>query len=127
MQYTIASRIAHHVSAIVNCQNSGNIQWEATHKEELAKLVKESLPSGSGFDNGTQIDRDASKADKLVFLTSFHHMNADGFYTGWTEHRVIVTPSFSGFYVKVTGPHQNEIKTYIADMFYDALAVTMEA
>jgi hypothetical protein len=90
-------------------------------KEELDSLVREFMPSGSGFDSGTQLDKDACSEDKIVFITAFHHMGENGYYDGWTQHKVIVTPSFNGFNVRVTGLNRNDIKDYIGDHFYDCL------
>src|ERR1700733_9988314 len=87
--------IASLIQAIGNCQRSWNKEWEEKHGERLRHLV-ELLPSGSGFDNGTKLDTIASNAEKLVFTTAFHHMNENGYYDGWTEHTVYVTPSFDG-------------------------------
>jgi len=57
-----------------------------------------------------------------VIQADFHHMNGNGFYTGWTEHTVVITPSLAfGFEVKVAGQNQNLIKDYIADVFIQAL------
>jgi hypothetical protein len=76
----------------------------------------ETAPSGSGFDNGTQIDEDRS--DVLRFATAFHHMDECGMYDGWTEHTIRVKPSLAwGFDLKVSGRDRNGIKDYIADVF----------
>jgi hypothetical protein len=90
---------------------------------DLARhLVKDYLPSGSGFDAGTTLDEGASSPDKLVFDTSFHHMDEHGGYDGWTEHKVIVTPSLAhGCDLRVTGRDRNDIKSYIGETFAHAL------
>jgi hypothetical protein len=76
------------------------------------------MPSGSGFDSGTQFDYDKSTPEKLVFHTTFHHMNENGMYDGWTEHTVTVTPSFVlGYHVKITGRNKNNIIEYINECF----------
>jgi hypothetical protein len=80
------------------------------------------LPRGSGFDSGSEFLPEDSKRNRLVFKTSFHHMNDSGMYDGWTEHNVIVTPTFGGFDIRVTGVNRNEIKEYIADMFQECLS-----
>lgn len=74
-------------------------------------------PHGSGFDNGTMLDFDKSGGAKLVFTTAFHHMTEHGYYSGWTEHTVTVTPAFDGFDLKISGRDRNDIKDYIADVF----------
>ena len=103
------------------CVTSGNAEWERKWKDQIDEMLEE-FPSGSGFDNGTQIDLDASDDDKLMFTTAFHHMNDGGMYDGWTEHTVIVTGSLGmGFHVKVGGRDRNEIKDYISEQFHYAL------
>ena len=83
------------------------------------------LPSGSGFDNGTQLDTEKSNPQKLVFKTAFHHLSQHGFYTKWTDHTVTVTPSFYGINIKVSGRDHNGIKDYIAECFDSALNETV--
>lgn len=65
-------------------------EWLERHEDKIQKLVKEYLPSGSGFDAGTQINLEESTSDKLVFYTSFHHMDENGMYDGWIDLRVTV-------------------------------------
>ena len=121
MNNKIYSQLASIVGAYHRCVASGNAEWEQKHEERIEEIL-ESFPSGSGFDNGTKLDFDASGDDKLVFNTAFHHMNDCGMYDGWTEHTVVVTPSLSlGFHVKVTGRDRNGIKDYIAECFSCAL------
>ena len=65
-----------------------------------------------------------STPDKLVFYTSFHHMNDNGFYDGWTEHTVTVRPSLQfGFNMKISGQNRNEIKYHLHDVFYTTSGV----
>src|SRR3990167_6826633 len=95
-----------------------NNPYAEKHRESIKSIVKGHFPSGSGFDKGTVFDLNESSGEKLVFHTSFHHMNEGGFYDGWTEHSVIVMPSLEmGFRLRVTGRDKNQIKDYIAEMF----------
>ena len=110
-----------------NCENCGFLKLQARHEERVAQLERECLPSGGGFDAGTAFDADVSTAGRLVFDTSFHHMNEHGSYVGWSEHRVLVTPTFEGIEVKVTGRDRNGIKEYIADVFHEALSAEAPA
>lgn len=87
----------------------------------LADIERDILPSGSGFDSGTRIDREESTAARIVLKTDFHHMNDGGFYDGWTQHRVILTPTFDGFDMRVTGKDKRQIKEYIGDTFHAVL------
>jgi len=83
----------------------------------LGKKLRELLPSGGGFDSGTRLLMGDSGKDKLVFETAFHHMNGDGVYTHWTHHKVIFTPSFDDYDVRVTGINFDGIKGHIEDVF----------
>jgi hypothetical protein len=103
--------------------NAKHAEWFDKHEDKILALVKEHMPSGSGFDSGTTIDFDASHAEKLVFSMSFHHMNNNGYYDGWTEHTVTVTPSFQGINLRISGRNRNDIKEYIHETFMYALMV----
>jgi len=106
------------LGALENGRRSGNSLWIERWTERIENIVRNELPSGSGFDSGTTLNFEKSTPNKLVFDTSFHHMNDVGIYDGWTEHSVIVTPDLSvGFDLRVTGRDRNEIKDYIADTF----------
>lgn len=87
--------------------------------EQLEGLLKQHMPSGSGFDSGTKLDYSKSNTERLVFTTEFHHMNDAGYYDGWTTHTVTVRPSFTGLDVVVSGRDRNQIKDFIADVFYN--------
>ena len=109
-------KIASLLKSIESCRNTGNKEWEANHAATLEDLMEE-MPSGSGVDSGTKL-LDNSTPDRLVFQADFHHMDENGFYDGWTEHQIIVTPSLAyGFNVRITGRNRNEIKDYLADLF----------
>ena len=92
--------------------------------DDLDWLEKEYLPSGSGFDAGTKIDREASGKNKIVLTTSFHHMNDAGYYDGWTEHKIIIRPDLEfGFTFTISGRDKRGIKDYIGDIFQNALSM----
>ena len=121
---TVVKAIANAVQARISCKDKGNTEWFEKHTERIEQLT-DFLPSGSGFDCGTKIDLDASHADKLVFQTSYHHMNDAGYYDGWTEHTVVVTPSFIGMNIRVSGRNRNDVKDYIGDTFQSMLSQTI--
>lgn len=115
-------RLASLLQAARNCDAAKNAEWAARHRNTIRDLVKQHMPEGSGFDSGTELDEDASTPEKLVFTTSFHHMNDGGMYDGWTEHKVTVTPSLAfGYELRVSGRDRNGIKDYIAETFGHAL------
>jgi hypothetical protein len=94
--------------------------------DERARQIREALdmlPSGSGWDCGTKLDESKSTPQKLVLYGSYHHMNDGGYYDGWSEHTIVVTPHLAqGFQIKITGRDRNDIKEYLYDLFYEALA-----
>ena len=101
----------------------GNPSMAEHCMEEAHRLVREHMPSGSGFDAGTELVIDVCDSSCLVFKTAFHHMDEHGGYDGWTEHKVKVTAEFGGFDVYVGGQNRNQIRAYIGDVFHDALSL----
>jgi len=118
---TLASDIVNTLVARQNCEKSGNVEWREKWAERLDVLVS-NLPSGSGLGADTTLDEDKSGPTRLVFQTSFHHMNDGGMYDGWTEHTVTVVPTFTGLDIKVSGRNRNDIKDYIAEVFVSLLS-----
>lgn len=89
-------------------------------KDERQARIDAILPSGSGFDCGTKILNADEK--KIVFFTEFHHMNENGYYDGWTKHRITVTPDFiSGINIRIYGKNRSQIKEYIHVLFHGLL------
>ena len=86
------------------------------------KTCVDHLPDGSGWNSGTKLDLDASHASKLVLYGSFHHMDENGYYDGWTEHTITVKPSLtSDFDLRISGSNRNDIKDYLYQTFDYAL------
>jgi len=113
---TVAEAISAAIYARENCMESNNFAWVSRWDDRLREL-EDMLPSGSGFDSGTQILKNESSTDRIVLQTSFHHM-VEGYYDGWTDHRIIVRPSFiGGFKLTVGGSNRNDIKEYIYETF----------
>jgi len=118
-------RIVDNNRSLVRIISDGVFQLEHNSGTDLSdnylslfeSIERNLLPTGSGFDNGTTIDVEKSSINKIVFNTSFHHMNEHGYYTRWSEHKVTVTPAFNGLNIKVSGRDINDIKEYIADSF----------
>lgn len=120
-------QLASLVQARKNCADGTNPEWFERHGENATKLTDDHMPHGSGFDSGTKLDLDASSGERLVFHTEYHHMNEVGFYDGWTEHSVIVTPSLQfGFTMRITGRNRNDIKEYMYDVFWECLNTDIE-
>ena len=81
------------IEARNHCHKTGNAEWFGKHSDAILRLVNRFMPSGSGIDSGTTIDIEFSRPNRIIFNTSFHHMDENGSYDGWTKHDVIVTPS----------------------------------
>jgi hypothetical protein len=112
--------IAMKIGARLNCIQSGNDAWVDRHEEDILKLADE-LPHGSGIDGENEIDLSKSTGEKIVIHTSFHHMNENGMYDGWTGHTLTITASlYNGYYMKISGRNRNDIKDYLHECFsYD--------
>ena len=121
MKQTLIAKIANTIDAYKRCIETSN-DYSSIHLDTIKTIERDYLLRGSGIDSGCTINIEKSSADKVVIETSFHHMDANGYYDGWTQHSIIITPSFYGFHVKVTGKDKNMIKDYLADEFNDCLS-----
>lgn len=126
MEHFLYRRIASKVQAVANCVASSNNEWLDRHTADVAQMVADFMPSGSGIDQGTKFEWDRSTSERLVFRTAFHHMNGAGMYDGWTEHFVTVTPSLAfGIELKISGQDRNDVKELLHQVFYDALTMVL--
>lgn len=113
------------IAALANCRKAGAVEWEERWEARIKDLGA-TLPSGSGLDT-PRIDFDASNDNKIVFNTSYHHMNENGFYTHWTDHKITVVPSLMhDFDLKIGGRDHNEVKEYLHEVFATALSEQVE-
>ena len=113
----IYQKIAHLLQAIRNCNESCNVEWLEKHQETLDAIARHCLPRGSGFDAGTTIDEE-STPQRIILHTSFHHLDENGFYCGWSDHDVIVSPCLMfDFQTRITGRDKRDIKDYIQSEF----------
>ena len=123
MKRTVASELSTRLLAMEYCCKSSNVEWFKRHRRTIDAIVKQFLPSGSGFDSGIEflnLDGRAHDGTSLKFRAAFHHMDESG-YTGWTTHCITVRATFAGFDLKISGSNKNDIKDYIADTFNIAL------
>lgn len=123
---TVVQMIASLLVARENCVRSDNQDWLERHNARLVDLIKNHLPSGSGIDRGTRLDYSRSNGTKIVLDTAFHHMDSNGYYDGWTEHGVIVRPTFDDIDISIKGHNKNDIKDYLHDVFRSALLTYVE-
>lgn len=113
-------RLASTLQAVKNCEASDKAVWLEKH-EATIETIMNTAPSGSGIDSGTKLIHDECNPSRLVFQADFHHMNEGGYYAGWSEHKVTVTPSFDGIDLSISGRNRNDIKEYLHDAFYQWL------
>lgn len=119
-EYTqkLYKHIASKICARLSCLKNNNTEWFDKHTESIEYIAKKFLPHGSGFDCGCTINLERSNADKIVIDTSYHFMNNGGYYDGWEDYTIIITPSLmSGFNMRIVGKNRDDIKDYIYDCF----------
>jgi hypothetical protein len=114
---SIAAQLDIIARAYENINSTGEIKQGWIDGAEIRiKSAMDSAPHGSGIDSGIQLD-DSSTAQKLVFTFGFHHMNENGMYDGWTQHKAIITPDLQfGYRLKITGRDRNQIKEYLYEI-----------
>lgn len=104
MKRRIYQEISSRLQARLNCEKSNNMEWLEKHQTAIDDICKNHLPHGSGFNQGTTLFYLESKPEKLVFIAPFHHMNENGFYDGWSNLKIVITPSLQyNFNIKITG------------------------
>lgn len=124
MSTPLYKEIASTINALKNLRSRTlvNKEWEDRWESRLEQIQNALLPSGSGIDSGTTISFEESSEDKIVLLTSFHHMNEHGYYDGWTDHKVTVRASLQfDIDIKIGGRDRNQIKDYLHDVFHECL------
>lgn len=107
------------IQARINCIKDENTIWIQTHEETLLELSQH-LPHGSGIESA--IDVSNSLPNKIILNVSYHHMNENGYYDGYTYHIIKITPDLSsGFNLSISGKNRNDIKEYLYECFYTSL------
>lgn len=115
------------VTARLNCVETNNGKWFQRWEDYLHTIEANNLPSGSGFDAGTTINLERSGRERIVLDVSYHHMNGQGVYDKWSEHSIIVYPTFDSFKLRITGRNINHIKDYLDDVFSNVLMELYDA
>lgn len=114
--------IARSFDAMQSCHKSGNTEWENKHADSIVAQVNKYMPHGSGIDAGVKFDFERSKHDKLVFTFGYHAMNENGYYVGWYDYTLTVSPSMAfDFDMKLNGKDYHGSKDYLLDLFSEAL------
>ena len=120
-------KLASLLQARKNCLLSNNVEWAEKHEENIINLVEKYMPCGSGFDNGTLFNFEKSNTDRLIFNSSFHYMDNNGYYIGWSDFTITATPSLQ-FGINVRIKSEGKVikrfyydKDYFMDVFADCL------
>ena len=121
----VYQKLAGRFSAYLNCIKENNEEWEQNHKDSIETITNVCLPSGPGIDSGNSFDFNKSKQNKLVINSSWHIMNQNGYYDGWIDFTVTITPDLiSELNIDIRGnfgkKHQ-DLKSYLSDLYYSAL------
>lgn len=104
---------------------AGSEEFKQNHEETINKAV-DLLPHGYGIDGDTVFDFEKSKPDKLIINSWFHYMNDGGYCDGWTEFKIVVTPSWTSPNVDIIGRFKSAgqyygVKEYLEEVFYDGM------
>ena len=127
----VYQEIAYLMTAIENCKESGNIDWEYKHEEKLDRIIKACLPNGSGFDSGVKlVIDDTTIRNKIVFSSPFHCMDEQGGYADWVFPTIIITPDWQDINLKVNwhgyrGKYKFLLDDMIQDVWYTMLTNTL--
>lgn len=112
--------LAHHIASALQAHRytyDNSLDFAPVWEALLDVIERKALPSGSGFDSGTTIDRSVVFSKEFRLVTSFHHMSEHGYYDGWTDHVVAVKPDWNGVEIDVSGPDRHDVNDYIGEMF----------
>ena len=103
------------------------VDWNPTgsyiisKNEQMEDLVKNYLPSGSGFDGDISID-ERSTDEKIIIRVEYHHMDTNGFYDGWSTFKVIITASMAYNYcMQVKG--ESVVRKYFYHVGFDDFVI----
>ena len=78
--------------------------------------------SAGFYDAGCHINLPRSNENKIVIDFSYHFMDTNGFYAGWEDYTLYITPDLSNdFILRITGKDRNDIKEYLYQTFNYAL------
>ena len=124
MKTTFIAKIARTIQARQTSIERNNQEWITNHTKKLDEYNL-LLPSGSGLDVGCNIDYDNSTFERVVICTAFHHMDENGYYNGWTDHRIIVKPEFDGIKIIISGKDRDH-KDYLHEVFENCLMSEMD-
>jgi hypothetical protein len=108
--------LARLIQARLNSLKNHNEEWVEKHTVYINEILK-ALPHGSGIDAGMHIDFDRSTETRIIFKFSWHHMDEYGYYDGWTDNELIITPTFGDKDLLIRGQRLKNIKDLLYQIF----------
>jgi hypothetical protein len=117
------AQLSKNFQAWQSCKAENKTEWMDKWEDRINEQLSH-LPHGSGIDAGIQFNWEESRPEKLRFTFPFHHMDEHGYYDGWTDHKLIIIPSFfNEFKLTITGRNRNQVKDYLYDLFYNTFEI----
>lgn len=125
MNTTLPKKLAHYIASACAAErrcNKHNNSFADRWDDLLTLIEKNLLPHGSGIDCGCKIVREKCDDSRITIEFSYHHMNENGVYVGWSEYRVTARPGLEiDLSLTITGQDRNGLKEYFADLFLATL------
>ena len=124
MERKFYQELAHYFNAYNNCIKIGNKEYETIHRQNIEQMI-DSLPHGSGIDGKTEFNFNKSRENKLIIDSSYHCMDQNGYYDGWIDFSIIITPSLLfDINIVITGKFRKKyesVKEYLEETFQYSL------
>lgn len=131
------SKLASLVIARLNClQNKEtHSEWANKHEENILKLCENNLPSGSGFNWGTEIVFDKCNRERLLFKSKYQCMDENGYHDGVIDFYIFVYPSLAfGFELSIRCSDKDSLRLinkyslreYLQNVFSTAFDIELE-
>lgn len=97
--------------------------WIDTYEDGIDYIMQNVFPYGSGIDNGCTFNYDKSYNNRIVINSGYHCMNENGYYDGWIDFTVVLTPDLELDYsLKIVGKFgkYGHVKDYLYQIFHDS-------
>ena len=117
------------IDSINESSNSDNIEnwkkWTNRYEDEIDNIMRNHFPYGSGVDNGCTFNYEKSCGNRLVINSGYHCMNENGYYDGWVNFTVTLTPDLELDYklnIRGNFGKYRHVKDYLYQIFDDSFS-----
>lgn len=110
-----------------NIENWKN--WIDKYDDNIDYIMRDVFPHGSGIDNGCHFNFDKSVNNKLVIDSGYHCMDPNGYYDGWIDFTVTLTPDLELDYklnIRGNFGKYGHVKDYLYQIFHDVFDTIYE-